>query len=126
MFFLCLGPVLSCFVGVARAYGSFDNFGRFLCFFGGVLGLFGVVCDDLAFGLRLEFPCVAPICSLVLSYFRLSAWGSLLWYHRGCRHGYWLLCVSLLCFIFLCVYVVFRFIFRLYFSASELLIMWFV
>ena len=31
--FLCLGPVLSYFVGVARAYGSFDDFGWFLCLF---------------------------------------------------------------------------------------------
>ena len=32
-------------------------------FFWGVLGLFGVVCDDLAFVLRLGFPCVTLVCS---------------------------------------------------------------
>ena len=43
--------------------------------FGGVLGLFGVVCDDLAFGLRMGFPCVAPVCSPVLSLvLRLLSW----------------------------------------------------
>ena len=34
---------------------------------GDVLGLFGVVCDDLAFVLRLGFSCVDPVCSPILS-----------------------------------------------------------
>ena len=62
-------------MGVVRAYGSFDNFGWFLCFFGVVLGLFGVVCDDLAFVLRLGFSCVDPVCSPILSLvLRLLSW----------------------------------------------------
>ena len=40
-----------------------------------VLALFGVVCDDLAFVLRLGFSCVTPVCSPILSLvLRLLSW----------------------------------------------------
>ena len=42
---------------------------------GDVLGLFGVVCDGLAFVLSLGFSCVTPVCSPILSLvLRLLSW----------------------------------------------------